>query len=392
MLGLLGFGLSTALAGWVSVGASGECLSDRPDRHRMETVRDSFKPRDDLAAVEARVRERARAALLLSACAGREKEACDAVQQRVGLDVAVDHERRLICAAALVSSDVVDDPLGQKVFSRSLDTLANAVAGRLHGGRVSRLDVRWSTGCGLGDAGASLAAALRQRLSQRSVQFIVGSGPRLEVRVSAAGATATLEAWLISPGAPATMIGAQSVDEGWLGLHGAAASACASEALAGLREGRASRDGLTVSAALSVEGALCQGETAELTLRPSSEARVQVWTVSRSAEAWLVWDSVSVAGLTAGLLDRRVELGLEGVYLPQLGEETLLILATPASDAPLPGRVGCRRARIDARDLPASTAAFTLPFTVAPPGRGTCSTRPESDDAAASYLGAEVCR
>jgi hypothetical protein len=387
--------LSSAWAGWVQVDASGHCVVQHPDQHRMETVADSFRRREDLAAVEEAARARALSALFSSVCAGQGPADCDAIRKRVGVEVAVDLERRLICASALVPAEIVEDPGGRLKYDAALDELSARAAESLAGRPVGAVVARLSTGCGAGDAGVALASSVRAGLANRGVPVVQGEGDRLSLVVTPIADMANVELWRRpSAGGAEVQVGAARVATSWLGLTYSHGGECRGDSKLGIgRSGTApGSGGLTVAGTLATEGALCAGERTSLSIRSSAPARVQVWSVGRSGDAWLTWDSATEAAVGAGGLDRRASLELEAEYVPALGEETLLVVAWPLGERALPGGPGCRRMSLGAADLPASAARLALPFTVTPPGEGRCPTAAEDRAVYQSYQSAPLCR
>lgn len=357
-------------AGWVDVTADGQCAPTHPPRHRIEVVRDSFKRREDLAAVEDAVRARARTAMQASTCADRTPAQCEAIQAQVAIDVAVDHELRVVCAAALVSSGVVADPDGQQVHEARVRQAAARVAAGLGEAAVGVVDVQWSTGCGTGPAGATLAATLRAGLISAQARVTDGTGDRVVAKLSP-GDPVTVELWHYGAGRTGTLVTTTQLAADWLGLYGSVGDQCHEGRIAGLEAGRRTgAGGLTVSLDLPIDGALCPGERVEATVRPSSAADVQLWSVGRTGEAWLTWSS-SEDPQVAGPLDRKATLELEAGYLPALGEERLLVVAAPPGVRLPPATPGCRMSSLG--DLPHAAALVAVPFTVAPAGRERCS-------------------
>ena len=215
--GLLLLLAAPAHAGWVEVSAEGECAPTHPDRHRIEVVRDTFKRREDLATIEDQARERAVSALLASVCAGRSADQCDVIRARVGLDVAVDMDKRFVCAAALVASEVVADPDGKRAHDAAIAGLVDKAASALRDQAVGVVTARWSSGCGAGEPRARLATALRAGLLARGVKMTDGVGERLVARLIP-GEPVSVELWRYPAGRPGEMVGSARLSSAWLGL------------------------------------------------------------------------------------------------------------------------------------------------------------------------------
>jgi hypothetical protein len=361
---------AAAAGGWMSIGPDGACDVQHPPRHRVESARDTFARREDLSTVEEATRARALQALLGAACADRTGPDCAAVRGAAGTDVAVDLDRRLVCAAALVAAEVVDDPSGATDHEAEVRRAAGALALALDGAPVGLLDVRWSTGCGAGEAGDRLAALLRRELLGAGVALTDGDGERVLAQI-APGDPATVELWRHRPGQAGRLAATARLSAGWLRLLGATGDQCHGDAPLGLQaDARPGARGLRVELEAPVGGGLCPGEQIDARLRPSAPAVVQVWSVGRTGEAWLTWSSAADPSLDGGVVDRSATLRLEGAHLPALGEERLVVIAGAPGARLLPGSEGCRSPRLPA--LPAEAAVATAPFTVLPPGRGRC--------------------
>jgi hypothetical protein len=378
---------SAGAEGWVKVGDAGECVATHPPQHRVEVVRDQFAKRDDLAAVEDAVRARAREALRQSVCSGRSAVQCDAIQAQTGIDVAVDLERRVVCAAALVSAGAVADPDGEQVHAAKVRTVAAELAQAMSGAPVGVVDVQWASGCGAGDAGGKLAAALRAGLAAAGGIVTDGAGDRVVAKL-APGDPVTVELWRYTGGGGALVASVQLAAD-WLGLFGSAGGQCHDVRYVGLEAGqRAGVGGLKASINFPSNGALCPGEQIEAVVRVSSSAQVQVWSVGRTGEAWLTWSS---AESTGGLLDRRASLTLEAAHVPALGEEQLLVVAAPPSVPLAPLRSGCRVSTL--APFSDQVALASAPFIVLPPGRGRCPAGTDRPAVSwADYQSAPACK
>ncbi len=387
MLAVLWVGAAAA-AGWVSVDpATGQCATTHPPRHRLEVVTDTFTKKDDLGAAEASLRMRAVKALLDGAAAGRSQAEREAIRAATGVQVAVDLERRVLCAAALVASEVVADPSGAQAHESAVSAAARELARALVGAPLGALDVRWASGCGAGGPGARLRALLLEGVVAAGGRVVEGEGDRAQAVLSPGDPTA-IELWRYPrSGGPGELVATAKVSPGWLGLFGAAGDQCHSAVgLVGEGGQRPAAGGLRVALELDVGAGLCVGERIAASLRPSAPAAVQLWSVSRSGEAWLTWSSASDGGPT----DRRVRLDLEAAYVPALGEEQLVALAAADVGALPAGAVGCRL-----QSLPAPTAAVAVaaaPFTVHPPGTERCPAVAPAGPSWAEWQGAPACR
>lgn len=365
-----------AWAGWIAVGPDGQCAPTHPPRHRIEVVSDTFKKKDDIAALEDGLRARALDALLAKACAGRSTAECAAIRARTGLDLALDLEKRVACAAALVASDVVDDPTGEAAQKRALTTLARQTATKLDGKAVGEVRATWATGCSAGPAGARLSSLLRAALTDQGVAIHSGQQIMLEARL-APGDPVVVELWLSSADAPwGELVASTPLSAAWLGVHGGTADRCAGTDALGLTGGnRAGADSLGLVLHVTATEPLCPGEATRAVIRPSRAAQVQLWSVARSGEAWLAWTSPEP-------ISSRVSLELEAAYIPAMGEELLVAVAVPP-DATLPtGRPGCRVGSL--QGIPATAAVAAQPLSILPPGRERC-TAVASVDASAAW-------
>ncbi len=387
MLAALWLGAAVA-ATWVSVDpASGKCVPTHPPRHRLEVVTDTFAKRDDVAAAEAALRERALSSLLDGAAAGRSHSEREAIRAATGVQVAIDLERRVLCAAALVASDVVADPSGAQVHQAAVAAAARALAQSLQGAPLGTLEVRWASGCGAGGPGARLRALLREGVAAAGGRVVEGDGDRAQA-VLAPGDPTAIELWRYPRGGgPGELVATARVSPGWLGLHGAVGDQChGASGLAGAAGQRPAAGGLQVALDLDVGAGLCVGERAAAALRPSGPAAVQLWSVGRSGEAWLTWSSES----DGGPIDRRVRLELEAAYVPALGEEHLVAFAAVDPAALPPGAVGCRLTALPAPGP--AVAVASAPFTVHPPGADRCPALAPAGPAWGEWQDAPVCK
>ena len=383
----LGVGAAAA-AGWVSVDpATGQCVAQHPPQHRYHAVQDTFTRREDLAAVEAALKKRARDELKESVCANRSPKQCAEIMKASGVQVAVDPARRIVCGAALVASDVVADPDGSARHEAALREAGARLAAALNGAPLGALEARWATGCGAGGPGARLTALIRDGVLSKGGKVTAGEGDRA-VALLTPGEPMSVELWRYPAGKGASeLVATAQVAPGWLGVLGAAGDQCHGAGGLGAKGGqRGGAGGLRVELALSGAEGLCTGEAASAVLRPSGAAAVQLWSVGRTGEAWLTWTS---AGL-GGAIDRRVTLDLEASYVPALGEEQLVVLAAP-SFAQLPsGAPGCR---LPALPPPgADVAVATAPFAVLPPGVDRCPVDAPAGPSWAEWQAAPVCR
>jgi hypothetical protein len=379
---------AAAAAGWVTVDpATGQCATTHPPRHRLEVVTDTFAKKDDVAAAEAALRRRAVKALLDGAAAGRSPAEREAIRAATGVQVAVDLERRVLCAAALVASDVVADPSGAQVHEAAVAAAARGLAQSLQGAPLGALEVRWASGCGAGGPGARLRALLREGVVAAGGRVVEGEGDRAQAVLSPGDPTA-IELWRYPRGGGAgELVATARVSPGWLGLHGAVGDQCHGAAnLGGAAGQRPGAGGLRVELALDVGAGLCVGERAAAALRPSAAAAVQLWSVGRSGEAWLTWSSAAGGGPT----DRRVRLELEAAYVPALGEEQLVALAAADPAALPPGAVGCRLKALPAPGPAVAVAA--APFTVHPPGADRCPALAPAGPDWGEWQGAPACK
>lgn len=359
-----------AWASWIGVGEDGQCTPTHPPRHRIEVVRDSFKKKDDVGSLEDSLRQRATDAMLSKVCAERNGAQCAVIRSHMGLDVAIDLEQRVGCAAALVASDVVDDPGGESGEKQALAGAAAKLATQIGTGTVGRVTTTWASGCGAGSAASRLNALLRAELVGRGITVREGGTAQVELRL-VPGERVLVEMWLLTESNPQGVLAAgTTLSASWLGLYGSTDDQCAGHDAIGLSgASQEGSNGLDVSLNLSTADPLCHGDRTKAVIRPSSESVIQVWSVAKSGEAWLVWTSAATDSKT---LSSRVTLDLEASYLPAMGEELLVAIAARA-EADLPaGQPGCR---IDSlRGLSPEIAVRSVPLAIWPPGRAHCAT------------------
>ena len=381
-------------ARFARLGPDGSCERVQPDLYRIAVHGDTYNRREDLLAVLARVKLAAEDELFAHACAQRTTAQCAAIRQQVATDADYDLDRRVICASAIVPDAVVRDPDGLAKHEAALDRLATEVAAKVGAGPVVVLPPRWTTGCGVGEPGERLSAALRGRLVGRGVTVKPagdGGTERLLPRL-APGVVVGVDVLGQDAADPVgTVLAAAELSPAWLGIVGRAGTGCRTEAAVPPRPGAG---GLSVDLSLDPAEVLCPGEQATLRLRASKPAAVQLWSVGVTGEAWLVWSSQTEVDLRGGLLDRALTLMLQVDSLPDLGQETLVALA---SAGPLPSAAapGCRLDDFDAASIPAGAALARLPFDVLPSGRGRCGIRPDAPDPKATwaeYRDAPPCR
>ncbi len=280
--------LAPALAGWVEV-RSGRCETDHPDDHRLQLAQDSWDRRSGLGEVEAAVKARATDELLRGVCAGRDEAVCAQIRQRVGVESAVDLDARIVCAAAVVASEVVEDPAGLERYQQAVDALAARLDAH-DSDAVWVAPARWASGCGAGDTGARLAADLRGSLAARGVEVREAADTRL-VLVLTPGPRVGLEVRRVQADG-ATVVGSTSLSRAWLGLHDLDTERCVGDERLGLADGeREGAGGLSISLVLDGPSELCPGQRSKARVEPSRPAYVQVWSVGRSGHAWLAWSS-----------------------------------------------------------------------------------------------------
>ncbi len=385
---LLLSGVATANPDWVRVGAKGNCVKNHPPGHRLEVVQEQIGRGDTVAAAEDRARARAHGALKLSACANLTETACQAVMQRSAMNVAINRNLGVICAAVLVPSDAVADPLGYRAQDDRIAHLAKQTAVALAGREVRAVEVRTAAGCSLGDSGARLAAIVRANLASHGTRIQEGAETNVTVEVSP-GEPVSIEAWLAGVSTPRALVGSTEVSAGWIGVPVGVLNNCAGDSALGVTGGaRAGTTGAQVELTLNREGALCQGDpVVRAVVRPTRAQAVQVWSVPKSGEAWLLWSSAHAPGDPSA--HQRVVLELEPVYASAAGEETLVALAAPQADQLPKGQVGCRANRLNASGLPSSVAIATVPFRVEAPGVGRC--RADAATAESSPPPSEPC-
>jgi hypothetical protein len=384
---VIGLGLwvgSAAFAsGWVQVdAATGRCAPTHPPRHRVFPVSDTFAKREDVAQVEAALRQQAMTNLEATTCSGRTPAQCDRIKAAAGMQVVIDLDRRLACGAALVAVEVVDDPDGLAAQEAELARAARAL--RTATPSISGLEARWSSGCGAGPAGERVAALLRQGFIGAGGQVSAGQGDRVIAQLSPGDPTA-VELWRYAAGGPGELVASARVSRAWLGVIDSPPDACHGSPAPGPNGGwRDGQNGLRVQLHMPTTAGLCAGERLSAEIRPSGPAAVQLWSVGRTGEAWLTWSSS-----TTGVVERSATIELEAAFVPALGEEQLVVLAAArAQDLPR-GAEGCRLPRLPTP--PASVAVASAPFTVLPPGVARCSALPPTGPTWAEWQAAPLC-
>ncbi len=397
MLGLL---LSAAIAAepastsWVYIDPdTGACAKNHPPLQRIEVAQQKFQRRDDIGALEEQTKTAAVEALLRLVAAGRTQEQEAALRRAIGVEAVIDHDRKLICAGAIVDQSIVGDPTNHQQHTRAVARLADQIAAALGDDTViGAVMVRWSTGCSAAVAGEHLAAAVRARLVQRGLRVTKGAGAPIRLELAAGPGDVHVSGWTVQ-GNTATQVGSATLSRGWLGLHADEGAGCRGTGALGIKEGsRAGADGRTVDVTLDTFGPLCNGERTSATLRPSEPSRVQVWSVGIGGEAWMTWDSAALPELRGGALDRRATLDLEAAHVPRLGEEMLLVIAAPPGSTMPSGQPGCQRGSLTQSDVPTDAALMTVPFSVLPTGRGECSAVAAPSVSWADYQAAAACQ
>jgi hypothetical protein len=356
---------------WVRVSAKGKCVSTHPPGHRIEMVHEELNRRDSVAEAEDRARARATAALRSSACAGLPDRACDAIMQRSAMNVAISVEQGLVCAAVLVPSQAVADPLGHTAHEKQLEALVAKIAQSSTTESVRSVEARSSAGCGLGEAGARLASSIRGGLTQRGIAISDAGLTSISVEV-AGGDPAVVEVWSAGPNTPRAMIASARLAASWLGVGPSDLNRCVGgEAMGVLGGGRPGKTGATVQLTLDAEGPLCGGDPAvRAVARPTAAAAMQVWTVKQTGEALLLWSEH--VDSKSPIERQRVVLDLAPEYSPDAGEETLLALAAPTIEDLPKGRPGCVLERLTQTAWTPAVAVATMPFRVDAPGVGRC--------------------
>jgi hypothetical protein len=351
----------------------------------------------DMSKALREARMDAQAKLLATVCLGRSDEECAAVGRQIspwGSDWS--RKERLACAVVALPSEVADaPPTAIRDYQQGLRSLASSVAAA--GVKRVGLDaVVVEGGCAAGDAGAVLAAELRNALVETGVTAPVedaGEASQLRLQLTAAGQEVLINAWLSGAAGERALPGLRAPKEVLQVQEGA----CFNEAAVGLTRGqRQGSDGLSVYVEMETrEGMLCEGERPGLRLRTSRAAEVQLFTLDGEGRAWMVW---------GGPINGELSLG-EAMALPlpdALGDERLLAMAVPAGQsfgatAGWPG--DCRASGHFSEELvPPGAALGSLSYHVERAGEGRCDPVTESvtveelQSLADNYLNGPVCQ
>ncbi len=331
-------------------------------------------------------RDRARQAMIERLCAGYGELRCAAVQRHIGSwgEGSWEQDDRrgregTACAAVVVEQSFLDQ-LGRDyaTFEASLAGLVASLRAQAGTALLAVEPPTWESGCVAGAVGAAVAGELRSKLAGARV-VPEGQGDRgasaLVSTLSPAAGGVRLNLSLQPPTGAGLLLGGFTFPGDLFGDDTASQAACRSDGDLGLNAGEKLGDGgLQVALVVDThDGVVCPGETLRPVLMVSRQARVQVYSVARDGEGYLVWPPPGDPGLVDNLLD----LGeFHAVETPDMGDERLVAVAVPAGAyfgmtegwtgfCALPGVFGPVL-------YPSGAAVGTASWRVLPAGLGGC--------------------
>jgi hypothetical protein len=328
--------------------------------------------------------ESARQRLLGAACQGVGALRCAAAGRSVAPwgTATFDKKRQSACAAMVIKLDALqsfEQDLAR--LDQDLARLAQDSASATRGAPV-RLDApTWPSGCVAGDLGHALAAQLRNELARHDVRLAapdaVAAGGTLALTLAPGGERVTVSATLRPP--------ASSEEKPLPGftfpldLYGVSPSEvgrCVGRDRLGLEHmARPGSAGLSVSVTVPTDGGrMCEGTRATASVAVSQPARLQIWSVIHDGRAFLIGPDPGL--IPGGVLRPSTPapvLQLDALALEELGDEVLVVIATPEG-APAPAaQAPCRLDRPwSAAMLPSGAAVATQTWTVVPEGTRGC--------------------
>ena len=176
------------------------------------------------------------------------------------------------------------------------------------------------------------------------------------------GDTASAELWLYRAGEPGRLVKTLRIDLDWLGMMAAEDGCHVNQALQ-LSDGRRpGRDGMSIGMSLQPTEPLCHDDTFTVVLSPpvGQSPQVQLWSMARTGESWLLWQSADA--LPDGRLSERMVLTMKASHVPEFGDELMVAIAAPA-DVTMPAGVpGCRQGSLEglSADIAITTTHGTL--------------------------------
>lgn len=366
------------------------CPEVPPAGYRLERAYASG-PRDE--ALNG-ARALARQAMIDRVCAGYGELRCSAVQRHIGSWgegswIAADRRERLGTAcAAVVIEEAFLDQLAQDYadFEASLSQLVASLREHAGDALLAVAPPTWESGCVAGPVGAAVAGELRSMLAGSRV-VPEGEGDRSAVAListlSPGAGGVRLNLSLRPPTGAAVLLGGFAFPGDLFGDDPEAGAACRSDEALGLSAGEKLGDGgLQVALVVDTQdGVVCPGETLHPVLMVSQQARVQVYSVARDGQGYLVWPPPGEAGLVDDIVDLG---GFHAVETPDRGDERMVAVAVPAGSyfGKTEGWSGfCRLSGVFGPVLyPAGSAIGAASWRVLPTGLGGCPDAARSVD------------
>lgn len=296
------------------------------------------------------------------------------------------------CAAVAVEARYLDAfETDAAALDRNLSRLAERVKASLGTQPVHVKAPTWDTGCGAGDVGRYLSAALRNELATHGVNPQTANHPsfaNLSLQLAPGPLEVVVTATLTSSKGALALPGLSFAAD-LLNVEPDDARECRSDDALGLDDGeRLGAEGLRVWVDLPTrDGIVCEGETVDVTFRVNQPARVQVYSVDLHGNGYLVWPPPNGRG---DVEDSVTLSGIRMARFPAGGDERLVAVAVPAGS-----RFGrndtwhgfCRLADAFGPTLYTSESAIgASTYVVVPAGSSGC---PVPRDLADMYLQVE---
>jgi len=332
-------------------------------------------------------RSRARELMIERLCAGYDELRCAALQRHIsswgaGSWAASDRKGRegTACAAVIVEEAWLDQ-LGRDYdsFEASLAGLVTDLRDRAGESLLAIEPPTWESGCVAGPLGAAVGGELRSLLAGHPV-VPEGAGDRsaaaVLTRLTPGAGGVRLNLTLRPSARSAVLLGGFAFPNDLFGVAIDERGRCRGDSDLGLAEGEKLGDGgLRVQLTVPTNsGLVCPGDALQPQILVSRQARVQVYSVAREGQGYLVWPSPG----QEGLVDAAADLGtVYAVETPDLGDERMVAVAVPAGSyfGRSEGWTGfCRLEGIFGPVLyPSGAAIGTATYQVLPAGEGSCT-------------------
>ncbi len=361
-----------------SSGADASCSTTPPPGYWVE-VGHASGPRDQ-ALNEAY--EIARERLLRNVCAGLTEMTCASVQRHV-TTWEEQFERRQACVSVAIPREHVDLLRTQ---ARDLDGRLAALAGEVAAQRadlVRHEAPQWASGCSAGVLGTAIRTELDGFLGRSGVRICrdgVGEGgvagepsrcvdaDRLQLVLSPRDDGVKLMAYMHTPGvAGEVALPGPRFPLDLFALQSGEAGDCVADHTLQLQRGaRAGDEQLQVWVDLPRgDNVFEEGAEIEPIVRVNRPARVRVFSVTRSGEAFLIWPYPGIPDV----VDAEGSVGKGFVIRdPVAGDESLVAIAVPAGESfgPAEGWLGyCRVEQSFSEGVyPAGAAVGRATYTV----------------------------